>query len=243
LRFTALLTVLGVLICVHPLRSMAADLPDVLWNSVQDQQVVLQLEDGSTLTGALTGFDDTSAVMILEDGSVLAVQRSDVASIKLAEAPASAPENELAPATGSVAAPATPIEPVPDPPSETVPAPIEIPIEVQVKVDELRAQIDANDRAEMGLGMPGALLTLGGLTGILIAGYKEEAGHRNGFGAMLAGGICLIIPALVASGVSRAKGRELQAIEAQYPTAGLVDFRPLVAVSPEAVTIGFSASF
>lgn len=261
LRFTALLTVLGVLCCIHPIRSMAADLPDVLWSSVQDQQVTLQLEDGTTLTGALTGFDDTSAVLIQEDGSVLAVQRSDVASIKLAEAPASA--NALPPATGTVSEPAPPIEP--EQTSAAAPEPVEMPIEVKVKVDELHAEINALNKGSASVGIPGVLLAAGGFAGFIVHHYKlksanhafemgnpeesdyntleDSPGHRTGFAIMMVGGFCMVIPALVMEKVARVKSQELAGIEAQYATAGLYDVRLLVAASPEAVTFGVSARF
>ena len=91
MRPIALILALGLAMIAVPDSADAAELPDVVWRSVEGQQVVVQKEDGWTLTGTLQAFDDTTAVLILPDGSVLAIERTAVASIKLADASAPDP--------------------------------------------------------------------------------------------------------------------------------------------------------
>ena len=116
-RFTRASAVLPwgtlLLFAVVPTRA-PADQPDVVWESIKDQSVVLELVSGGEISGTLRTFDAEAVVLIDATGAIVAVRRSDVANVRI----------ETVPTAPAVQPPASP-PPVnePAPPAATAPEP------------------------------------------------------------------------------------------------------------------------
>ncbi len=73
--------ILAAVLC-HAAPALAGP-PDVVWQTVLDKQVELEMTNGTELVGTLLGFDADNVVVVREDGRVVTLERDTVAKVSL----------------------------------------------------------------------------------------------------------------------------------------------------------------
>jgi len=87
--FLAATFALSVLCWTAP--AAAQPYPDVVWNSMIDQVVHIELGNGLELTGTLIGHEGGQAVVAKANGSIVTLDTAEVAALRLVSGPSSGP--------------------------------------------------------------------------------------------------------------------------------------------------------
>ncbi|MGC4120595.1 MAG: hypothetical protein QM765_39650 [Myxococcales bacterium] len=146
----ALRTSLVVLLAL--VASAAAEpLPDAAFRAVKDRDVVMVKKDGTTVQGRLLSYEKEEAVVALSDGTIAALKRADVTSLKLAPAPQPVP-----------------VAPLPPPPPQPQPAPAQ-PAPQPVQPQPVPAQL----ASPVAVALPQIPQMPGTLVGVPLRGYMR----------------------------------------------------------------------
>lgn len=97
--------------------------PDAAFRAVKDKDVVMVKKDGSSVQGRVLSYEKEEAVLVLADGTIAAVKRAEVTSLKLAPAPAYPPAPAPQPAMPPPPPPPAPVAP----PAATLPQVPQVP--------------------------------------------------------------------------------------------------------------------
>ena len=258
----ALALALSAVITLTPTSADAGDLPPVVWTSMIDKTVKVVLDNGLEVTGTLAGYDATAAVLVKADGSVVTIDPSEAASIKVVGS--AAPESAAPAKSGGVAAPpvgdlapALPAGAVPIGPHE-LSALIRHSTQFKQRVDasgyspetkkrlkslqrgwkQMDAVSDAFTLGGGGLALAGIFPLVFGATSIddddgIVPEYEAPAVAAAG-GAMVGTGLALMLgPGLGFASAGGSKYRAIESILVGPPTAWrLAPPRIQVAFSP-----------
>jgi hypothetical protein len=77
---------------LSPSHADAAGLPDVVLSSVQGEMVDVSTAKGEILTGVLKAFDDEAAILLLGDGSIIAISREDLLAVRFSSGQTPSPQ-------------------------------------------------------------------------------------------------------------------------------------------------------